>query len=78
MAVSRDVTKEYEIKHKFDFEQKRSRLDLVKEQQQFETFMEHAPTLAWINDEEGTLYYMNTLFKDSFGLDRKCYWQKYF
>jgi PAS domain S-box-containing protein len=68
VAVSRDVTREYEIKHKFDFEQKRSQLDLVKKQQQFETFMEHAPTLAWINDEEGTLFYMNTLFKDSFGL----------
>jgi PAS domain S-box-containing protein len=68
VAVSRDVTKEHEIKHKFDFEQKKSRLDLAKEQQQFETFMEHAPTLAWISDEEGTLHYMNTLFKDSFAL----------
>lgn len=68
VAVSRDVTKEYEIKNKFDFEQKRSHRDLVKEQQQFETFMEHAPTLAWINDEDGMLHYMNTLFKDSFGL----------
>ena len=35
VAVSRDVTKEYETKNKFDFEQKRSQLDLVKEQQQF-------------------------------------------
>lgn len=68
VAVSRDVTKEYEITHKFDFEQKRSQLNLAKEQHQFETFMEHAPTLAWINDEEGTLRYMNTLFMDSFGL----------
>ena len=68
VAVSRDVTREYEIKHKLDSEQKKSQLDLVKEQQQFETFMEHVPTLAWVNDEEGTLHYMNTLFKDSFGL----------
>ena len=68
VAVSRDVTKEHEIKSRFDFEQKKSRLDLAKEQRQFKTFMEHAPTLAWINDEDGTLHYMNTLFKDSFGL----------
>ncbi|MEP6927000.1 MAG: PAS domain S-box protein [Ginsengibacter sp.] len=68
VAVSRDVTNEHEIKHKFAFEQKKSQLDLVKEQQQFETFMEHVPTLAWINDEEGTLLYMNSLFQDSFGI----------
>ena len=67
VAVCRDVTKEHEIKNKFDFEQKRSKLDLIKEQRQFNTFMEHAPTLAWINDEDGILYYMNTLFKKFFG-----------
>ena len=68
VAVSRDVSKEHEIKNKFDFEQKKSQLDLVKEQTQFKTFMEYAPALAWINDEDGILHYMNTLFKDSFDL----------
>jgi PAS domain S-box-containing protein len=68
VAVSRDVTKEHEIKHEFDSVQKKSKIDLAKEQQQFSTFMEHAPTLAWISDEEGTLHYMNSLFKDSFSL----------
>ncbi|MEO8762854.1 MAG: PAS domain S-box protein [Ginsengibacter sp.] len=68
LAVIRDLTREFDIKHKLDSEKKRSQLDLEKEQEQFETFMEHAPTLAWINDEKGILYYMNTLFKDSFNL----------
>jgi PAS domain S-box-containing protein len=68
VAVSRDVTIEHEIKNKFDVEQKKSKLDLVKEQKQFKTFMEYAPALAWINDEDGILHYMNTLFKNSFGL----------
>ncbi len=68
VAVCRDVTREYEIKYKFDFERKKSQLDLIKEQKQFEAFMEHLPTLSWINDEEGTLHYMNSLFKNSFGL----------
>ena len=68
VAVIRDVTKEHEIKNKLDFEQKKSQLDLIKEQQQFKTFMEYAPALAWLNDEDGILHYMNTLFKDSFDL----------
>jgi PAS domain S-box-containing protein len=68
VAVSRDVTKEHEIKYRFDFEQKKSQLDLIKEQKQFEAFMEHLPTLSWINDEQGNLHYMNSLFKNSFGL----------
>lgn len=68
VAVSRDVTKEHEIKNKFAFEQKKSQVNLVKEQKQFKTFMEYAPALAWINDEDGILHYMNTLFKDSFNL----------
>ena len=42
--------------------------DFKKEMQQFEFFMEHAPLLAWINDEHGILYYMNTLFKNTFKL----------
>ena len=57
--------KEARDKKQIRFEQKKSQLDLIKEQQQFNTFMEHAPTLAWINDEDGILYYMNTLFKNS-------------
>lgn len=69
VAVSRDVTKEHEIKNKFAFEQKKSKLDLVKEQKQFKTFMEYAPALAWLNDEDGILHYMNTLFKESFHLN---------
>ncbi|MGH2648306.1 MAG: PAS domain S-box protein [Ginsengibacter sp.] len=68
VAVSRDVTKEHEIKNRFAFEQKKSQLDLVKEQKQFKTFMEYAPALAWLNDEDGILHYMNTLFKDTFDL----------
>lgn len=68
VSASRDLTKEHEIETKFDDEQRKSKLDLIKEQQQFNTFMEHAPTLAWINDEDGILYYMNTLFKDFFGV----------
>ncbi|MGZ6539725.1 MAG: PAS domain S-box protein [Bacteroidia bacterium] len=66
VAVSRDITKEHEIKNKFDFEQKRSRHSLVTEQKQFKSFMENAPLLAWITDAEGVLLYMNTRFKSSF------------
>ncbi len=40
--------------------EKNIRLSLQKEQQQFEYFMEHTPLLAWINDEDGILYYMNS------------------
>ncbi len=43
VAVSRDVTKEYEIKHKFDFEQKKSQLNLAIEQQQFRNFYGACP-----------------------------------
>ncbi len=67
VAMISDVI-QAETENKFDVEQKKSRLDLVKEQQQFQTFMEYAPALAWINDEDGILHYMNTLFKSSFGL----------
>lgn len=42
--------------------------DLKQERQLFESFMEHAPLLAWINDENGILYYTNTLFKNTFRL----------
>ncbi|MBK7432846.1 MAG: PAS domain S-box protein [Chitinophagaceae bacterium] len=30
--------------------------------------MENTPSLAWINDEEGNIYYMNSLFKEAFGV----------
>ncbi len=62
-AVSRDISKEQTIKNKFVSEQKKSKLDLVKEQKQFKSFMENAPLVAWITDSNGVLLYMNTLFK---------------
>lgn len=68
VAVSRDVTREYEINNRFDLEQKKLQPDLIQEQNQFKTFMEYAPALAWLNDEDGILHYMNTLFKKSFNL----------
>ncbi|HEY5407990.1 MAG TPA: PAS domain S-box protein [Ginsengibacter sp.] len=68
VAVIRDITTQQEPENKLDPEQKKSQLHLVKEQQQFQTFMEYAPALAWINDEDGTLFYMNTLFQNSFAL----------
>ncbi len=37
-------------------------------QQRFISFMENTSSLAWINDENGVLVYMNSLFRDSFGL----------
>ncbi len=52
--------------------EKSSRIYLKKERQQFESFMENAPLLAWITDEDGILYYMNTLFKNAFRLDDDC------
>jgi PAS domain S-box-containing protein len=42
--------------------------ELLLKQKQFISFMEHSPSLAWINDEEGILLYMNTLFQQSFAL----------
>ena len=67
VAVSRDVTKEREIKTKLDAEQKKSQQDLAREKQQFQSFMENAPLLAWIIDANGVLRYMNSRFKDAFG-----------
>ncbi len=49
--------------------EKSSRFHLKKERQQFESFMDNAPLLAWITDEDGILYYMNTLFKNTFRLE---------
>lgn len=68
VAICRDVTKENEINSRFAIEQKKLMPDLIQEQNQFKTFMEYAPALAWINDEDGILHYMNTLFKKSFNL----------
>lgn len=68
VAVIRDITTHEETENKFHHEQKKTGTELVKEQQQFQTFMEYAPALAWINDEDGILHYVNTLFKTSFGL----------
>ena len=68
VAMISEVAKQQGTENKFSFEQKKSQFDLVKGQDQFQTFMEYAPALAWINDEDGVLHYMNTLFKISFGL----------
>src|SRR5687767_5838394 len=46
--------------------EKTSSPDLKESLRHFESFMEHAPLLAWINDEDGILYYMNALFKETF------------
>ncbi|HEX7457434.1 MAG TPA: PAS domain-containing protein, partial [Ginsengibacter sp.] len=42
------------------------RMEIIKERNQFQSFMENAPLLAWITDAEGILHYMNTRFKSSF------------
>ena len=57
IVVGRDITAE-----------KKVRESLAYKQQQFKSFMENAPLLAWINDEDGTLYFMNSFFKNSFKL----------
>jgi PAS domain S-box-containing protein len=49
-------------------EKKLSRMELEKQKNQFYSFMENTPALGWINDEEGKLHYMNSLFKKAFGL----------
>jgi len=76
VAVSRDITKEKEIKNKLEAQQKKSQLDLAREKQRFQSFMENAPLLAWIIDANGVLKYMNSRFKNVFGysdthLDKK-------
>jgi len=68
VAAGRDITKENELKSKLASNQKKSQPDLIKEQEQFKTFMEYAPALAWMNDEDGILQYMNTSFKQTFRL----------
>ncbi|KAA9040874.1 PAS domain S-box protein [Ginsengibacter hankyongi] len=67
-AAGRDITKENEIKNTFAAGPNNPRPELIKEQKQFNTFMEYAPALAWMNDEDGILQYMNTSFKDTFHL----------
>ena len=44
----------------------KDKLEMIKEKDQFQSFMENAPILAWIIDEDGILTYMNTRFKRSF------------
>ncbi len=58
ITINRDTTNEW-----------RTGQDLMYKQQEFSSFMENAPLLAWINDEHGILRYMNTHFKNAFGLD---------
>ncbi len=72
------LLKNNELKNNLLLTKRISQLDLIKEQEQFKTFMEYAPALAWINDEDGILQYMNTLFKKAFRLPENVYWQKYF
>ncbi len=45
-----------------------SRRELEKEKNRFISFMENTPSLAWINDEDGKLIYMNSLFKNAFSI----------
>jgi hypothetical protein len=42
----------------------KDKLQMIKEKYQFQSFMENAPILAWIIDEDGVLMYMNTLCKN--------------
>jgi PAS domain S-box-containing protein len=58
ITINRDTTCEW-----------KARQDLVYKQNEFSSFMENAPLLAWVNDEDGILHYMNTQFKNAFGLD---------
>jgi len=67
VAVGRDVTRENEMQSKLEREKKQSRQGLAKEKEQFHSFMENAPLLAWIIDEHGILRYMNSRFRDAFG-----------
>jgi len=68
VAVCRDVTREHAVQKNATREQEQTQLDLFKQRQQFSAFMENAPTLAWINDEEGLLQYVNTRFQTHFKL----------
>ena len=58
IIVGRDITEEKKVREKLAFKQ-----------EQFKSFMENAPLLAWINDEDGTLYFMNSFFKKAFNLE---------
>jgi PAS domain S-box-containing protein len=58
ITINRDTTNEWQ-----------ARQDLLYKQNEFSSFMENAPLLAWVNDEDGVLHYMNTQFKNAFGLN---------
>ncbi len=67
VAVGRDITREREMKTRLEHEKVQSKDGLAKEKQQFRSFMENAPLLAWIVDEKGILKFMNSRFKEAFG-----------
>lgn len=60
VGINRDIT-----------EEKKAKEDLIYKKEQFKSFMENLPALSWINGEDGTLYYMNSIFKNVFKLDNK-------
>jgi len=75
VAISRDITKEYNATKKITSEQKqwqsdlsqvKARMEMEKQRNQFHSFMENAPLLAWITDADGVLYYMNSQFKTAY------------
>ena len=41
-------------------------IEIEKQRNQFQSFMENAPLLAWITDADGVLYYMNSQFKNAY------------
>jgi PAS domain S-box-containing protein len=51
LCISRDIT-----------ERKQAELALQESEEQFRTFMQHAPFLAWIGDADGSLLYANPPF----------------
>jgi PAS domain S-box-containing protein len=57
ITINRDTTTEWQANQ-----------SLLYKQNEFSSFMENAPLLAWINDEAGILHYMNSKFRDAFGL----------
>lgn len=60
ISVNRDITRE-----------KKTAEELIIKKEEFQSFMENTSALAWINDEKGTLYYINSLYKKVFGLTDK-------
>ncbi len=57
ITINRDVTNEWQTLE-----------DLMYKQNEFKSFMENAPLMVWINDENGKLYYMNSRFRNNFQL----------